>query len=141
LSRILEAGADVRFADLPQIEGPTGKFILQQMASVAELEAGLISKRTRDALAAAKRNGKRLGGRRAGAVLTAAAQAAGRAKQSARSERLAADLAPMLNHLKGAGIVSLAGIARALTERGIPTPRGLRKWTAMQVKRVLTRAR
>ena len=36
LSRLLEAGVDVRFADLPQIEGPTGRFMLQQMASVAE---------------------------------------------------------------------------------------------------------
>src|SRR2546421_510866 len=50
LSRLLEAGVDVRFADLPQIEGPTGRFILQQMASVAELEAGLIGKRTKEAL-------------------------------------------------------------------------------------------
>ena len=38
LSRLLEAGVDVRFADLPQIQGPTGRFMLQQMASVAELE-------------------------------------------------------------------------------------------------------
>jgi hypothetical protein len=29
---LLEAGVDVRFADLPQIEGPTGRFMLQQMA-------------------------------------------------------------------------------------------------------------
>ena len=50
LSRLLEAGVDVRFADLPKIEGPTGRFMLQQMAAVAELEAGLISKRTKDAL-------------------------------------------------------------------------------------------
>jgi hypothetical protein len=40
LSKLLEADVDVRFADLPQIEGPTGRFLLQQMASVAELEAG-----------------------------------------------------------------------------------------------------
>jgi hypothetical protein len=33
----------VRFADLPMIEGTTGKFLLQQMAAVAELEAGMIS--------------------------------------------------------------------------------------------------
>ena len=33
------------FADRPQIEGPTGRFMLRQMASVAELEAGLISSR------------------------------------------------------------------------------------------------
>src|SRR5438045_2198345 len=30
LSRLLEAGVDVRFADLPQIEGATGRFLLQQ---------------------------------------------------------------------------------------------------------------
>jgi hypothetical protein len=35
LSKLLEANVDVRFADLPQIEGPTGQFMLQQMASVA----------------------------------------------------------------------------------------------------------
>ncbi len=64
LSRLLEAGVDVRFADLPQIEGATGRFLLQQMVAVAELEAGMISKRTKDALAAAKRRGKKLGGDR-----------------------------------------------------------------------------
>jgi DNA invertase Pin-like site-specific DNA recombinase len=64
LSKLLEANVDVRFADLPQIEGPTGRFRLQQMASVAELEAGMISDRTKKALAAARANGKVLGGAR-----------------------------------------------------------------------------
>src|SRR3954447_24064907 len=64
LSRLLEANVDVRFADLPQIEGPTGRFMLQQMAAVAELEAGLISTRTKAALAAAKARGQKLGGTR-----------------------------------------------------------------------------
>src|SRR5258706_801459 len=69
LSRLLEAGVDVRFADLPQIEGATGRFLLQQMVAVAELEAGMISKRTKDALAAAKRRGTKLGGDRGGKSL------------------------------------------------------------------------
>src|SRR6476620_7219757 len=64
LSKLLEAGVDVRFADLPAIEGATGKFLLQQMAAVAELEAGMISARTKAALAAAKRRGVKLGGDR-----------------------------------------------------------------------------
>jgi DNA invertase Pin-like site-specific DNA recombinase len=34
------------------------------MVAVAELEAGMISRRTKDALAAARRKGKKLGGRR-----------------------------------------------------------------------------
>src|ERR1700678_2818655 len=64
LSRLLEAGVDVRFADLPQIEGATGRFLLQQMVAVAELEAGMISARTKAALAQAKKRGVKLGGRR-----------------------------------------------------------------------------
>ena len=60
LSRLLEAGVDVRFADLPQIEG-AGRFLLQQMVAVAELEAGMISARTKAALAQARKRGKKLG--------------------------------------------------------------------------------
>ena len=33
LSRLLVASVDVRFADLPQIEGATGRFLIQQMVS------------------------------------------------------------------------------------------------------------
>jgi DNA invertase Pin-like site-specific DNA recombinase len=62
LSQLLDAGVDVRFADLPQIEGAMGKFMLQQMVSIAELEAGLISARTKAALAEAKKRGVVLGG-------------------------------------------------------------------------------
>jgi len=43
---------------------PTGRFMLQQMAAVAELEAGMISARTKAALAAAKARGKKLSGDR-----------------------------------------------------------------------------
>src|SRR5258708_26522639 len=55
LSRLLEAGVDVRFADLPQIEGATGRFLLQQMVAVAELAAGMISARTQAPLAMARK--------------------------------------------------------------------------------------
>jgi DNA invertase Pin-like site-specific DNA recombinase len=62
LSRLLDAAVDVRFVNLPMIEGATGKILLQQMSAVAELEARLISARTKAALAAAKRRGVKLGG-------------------------------------------------------------------------------
>ena len=74
LSRLLDAGVDVRFADLPQIEGATGRFLLHQMVAVAELEAAMISKRIKEALAAAKRRGTKLGGDR-GTVPSAKARA------------------------------------------------------------------
>jgi DNA invertase Pin-like site-specific DNA recombinase len=102
LSRLLEAGVDVRFADLPSIEGPTGRFMLLRMAAVAELEAGFISDRTKRALAAAKARGKCLGGNR-GVVLTRAARKAGRDAQTARAMARAADLAPVLKELREAG--------------------------------------
>jgi DNA invertase Pin-like site-specific DNA recombinase len=138
LSRLLEAGVDVRFADLPALEGPTGRFMLQQMCAVAELEAGFISDRTKRALAAAKARGQRLGGNR-GVVLTKAARKAGRDAQVARASARAADFAPVLRELREAGVTSLGGIARALSDRSIPTARGANKWTSMQVSRILAR--
>ncbi len=138
LSRLLEAGVDVRFADLPAIEGATGKFLLQQMAAVAELEAGMISARTKAALAAAKRRGVKLGGDR-GARLTAKARAAGRAALQAQARSRAADLAPTLEELQAAGCESLRAIAAAMNERGIPAARGGR-WSAIQIARLFDAA-
>jgi DNA invertase Pin-like site-specific DNA recombinase len=138
LSRLLEAGVDVRFADLPTIERPTGRFMLQQMAAVAELEAGLISTRTRAALAAAKARGKKLGGNR-GVKLSAKARAAGRAELVSRAKARAADLAPTIEEIRRGGSTSLRAIATALNDRGIPTARGAGKWSAVQVARTLAR--
>lgn len=138
LERLLEAGVDVRFSDLPAIEGPTGRFMLQQMAAVAELEAGLISARTKAALAAAKARGQRLGGHR-GASLSTDAKARGRDEQCRLADRRAADLAPVLKTLAGNGIISPAEIARALTLQGIPTTRGRAQWSAAAVRLVQAR--
>jgi DNA invertase Pin-like site-specific DNA recombinase len=138
LSKLLEAGVDVRFADLPAIEGPTGRFMLQQMAAVAELEAGLISTRTKAALAAAKARGKKLGGSR-GVSLSDHARQAGRQAQTSRATSRAKDLSPLLSELRQEGIVSAAGLAAALNARGIPSARGKTHWTATQVIRVISR--
>jgi DNA invertase Pin-like site-specific DNA recombinase len=93
LSRLLDANVDVRFADLPQIEGATGRFLLQQMVAVAELEAGMISKRTKDALGAAKKRGKKLGGFR-GKMPTAKARRLAVAAIETRAEDRAAESRP-----------------------------------------------
>lgn len=130
LSRLLEAGVEVRFADLPAIDGPTGRFMLQQMASVAELEAGLISTRTKAALAAAKARGTKLGGNRGAKPQ----RAAGRAFLERRARARAKDLAPALAEIVSDGAKSLCEIAQTLNERGIPTARSS-SWTATQVAR------
>ncbi|WP_271596287.1 recombinase family protein [Bradyrhizobium sp. CCBAU 25360] len=136
LSRLLESGVEVRFADLPAIEGPTGRFMLQQMAAVAELEAGLISTRTKAALIAAKKRGVRLGGHR-GTSISQSAQAASRLVRSRRATQRANDLLPVIEELRRQGITSAEGLARALTARGIPTSRGRAKWSGVQVGRML----
>ncbi|MCG2628293.1 recombinase family protein [Bradyrhizobium sp. WYCCWR 13023] len=138
LSRLLEAGVDVRFADLPQIEGATGRFLLQQMVAVAELEAGMISKRTKDALKAASRRGVKLGGDR-GVVPTAKVRAKAVAALEKRAATRAADITPTIRELQEAGATSLRAIAAGLNARGIPTARGDGEWTATQVQRLLTR--
>ena len=138
LSLLLEAGVEVRFADLPAIEGPTGRFILQQMASIAELEAGMISHRTKAALAAAKARGRRLGGNR-GTVLTEEARCAGRRVQQSRARQRATDLQGTINELQRGGILSASNLAKALSARRIPTARGRSNWSPVQVKRLLGR--
>jgi DNA invertase Pin-like site-specific DNA recombinase len=154
LSRLLEAGVDVRFADLPQIEGATGRFLLQQMVSVAELEAGMISARTKAALAAAKDRGKKLGGRRrkiiglddkGGAIYgdvvngSPKARANGTRVRQERATARAADIAPTVKAIQAAGKTTLRAIAAGLNEQGIPTARGQGTWSAVQVARVLER--
>jgi DNA invertase Pin-like site-specific DNA recombinase len=138
LSRLLEAGVDVRFADLPQIEGATGRFMLQQMVAVAELEAGMISTRTKAALAAAKKRGTVLGGFR-GKVPTAKHRALSAAIRQRKADGRAADIAPTIKALQAAGATSLRAIADGLNAQGIPTARGDGEWTATQVMRVLER--
>jgi DNA invertase Pin-like site-specific DNA recombinase len=136
LSLLLEAGVDVHFADLPPIEGVAGRVLLQQMVSVAELEAGMISKRTKEALAAAKRNGRKLGGYR-GVKPSAKMHAASKKALQARVSARAASVGPTIRELQAAGAASLRAIADGLNARGIPTARGTGAWSAVQVSRVL----
>jgi len=108
------------------------------MAAVAELEAGLISKRTRDALAAAKARGKALGGYR-GTKLTAAIRKAGRDALANRANERAADIESTIKDIQASGATSLRAIAAELNSRRVPTPRGDGEWSAVQVSRTIDR--
>lgn len=137
MSTLVAADVEVEFCDLPNVDGPVGKFMLRQMLSVAELEAGMISERTRKALAQAKARGKQLGGDRGNLVIDNAKgrDASVRIRQ-AKAERRAADLAPIITEIRASGATSLREIAAALNARGIPTARG-GQWSAVQVSRII----
>jgi hypothetical protein len=51
----------------------------------------------------------------------------------------AAGLRPTIEALQASGVTSLQGMAAALNEAGIPTPRGKRQWHPVQVRRLLAR--
>ena len=125
LSWLLEANVDVRFADLPQIEGATGRFLLQQMVAVAELEAGMISARTRAALGAAKARGTKLGGRRVRksdgkpVVIRQDARERGAAANRMRAIYRPAQLAPTIAQIRDGGAETLTAIAAGLNDAGI----------------------
>jgi len=102
----------------------TDPFLLHIYAALAEKERAMISRRTTDALAAAKARGIKIGGHRAQS--DANAQAA-----QARAEALRDIFAQMttLSHREA---------ARALNDNGIATAQG-NAWTAVQVTRVRNR--
>ena len=110
----------------PAHNGAMGKFVLITMANVAELETGLISERTKAALAAAKRRGVKLG--RHGAEVLAP-------KYREEARQRAKQLHPVIAELQGKGL-SLAKIAAELNKRKVPTPRRGR-WDHSSVRNVL----
>ena len=119
LSKLLSADVEIRFVDLPTIEGATGRFLLQQMASVAELEAGMIGERTRKALAAAKARGQKLGGFR-GRAGTAEDTAKARRAHTAKARGHAVSMAPIIRRLDPNGSLSLRALAAKLTAEPPP---------------------
>lgn len=141
LLALLESGVDAAFCDLPSVPpGAVGKFLLTQMAAVAELEAGLISERTKAALAAYKARGGVLGAARPGAYrLSGGAnpKAARRAGAASHAQAVAAyaDLAPAMVAMRAEGL-SLRQVAARLNAEGHTTRRG-KTWNPMQVGRVL----
>jgi DNA invertase Pin-like site-specific DNA recombinase len=120
------------FADLPEVDATTatGKLVLSVMASVAEFEARRIGERTREALAAAKARGVKLGGIRPGTIRE---NIAAKARATDSAERLRGVLAPM-----AAAGMSLPAMSAALAGAGKVTKNG-RPLSPTQVSRLLQR--
>jgi DNA invertase Pin-like site-specific DNA recombinase len=91
------------------------------------MERDAISKRTKEALAAAKDRGVQLGNPR-----LADARAGANAARQEAADAFAAEVLPIIRQIQASGINSLRGVAKALSERGVRTARG-GAWTAVQV--------
>ena len=113
--------------------------MVTQMAAVAELEAGLISQRTRAALAVAKARGIRLGNP-SPPPATAAMAAAARQARSRQVAAQAADVLAVVRQVQAEGASSLRAIAAELHVHGVRTPMGKEEWSAAQVRRLLHNA-
>ena len=130
-----KAGVDFVAADMPT----ANRLTVGIMAMVAEEERRMISKRTKEALQAAKRRGVKLGGDR-GVIPSRNTRKLAIDARKARAAAKAADLAPIITELRAAGVSSRSALAVSLNERGIPTLRGKGHWTATQVSRLLERS-
>ncbi|TIM38296.1 recombinase family protein [Mesorhizobium sp.] len=109
-------------------------FMLHIYAAVAEKERALISQRTREALAQAKARGVQLG-----SPDLAKAQQRSQEVRGAQADARAANIVPIIRDIQASGVSSLRGIATALNNRGLATPRG-GPWGPVQVSAILSRA-
>ncbi|PAP91804.1 recombinase family protein [Mesorhizobium wenxiniae] len=118
---VAELGADV------------SPFMLHIYAAVAEQERAMISQRTKDALAAVKARGVRLGNPRIRQAQEAAAE-----RRTAIAKDFAANVLPIIREIQATG-ASMRKTAAALNARGIPTARG-GTWAATQISDILKRS-
>jgi len=120
--------APVVFCDLPTVPpGAVGRFILTNMAAVAELEGGVTSERTKAALAAAKARGVILG--KNGKILAA--------KNRAAADDHARAIAPAVRALQSE-VPTVRGLMAAMNAEGVPTAKG-GAWHVSSVHRLVKR--
>jgi DNA invertase Pin-like site-specific DNA recombinase len=135
LSQLLEDGYSIRAADMPGADD----LMMRIYAAMAQKERELISERTRAALGAARARGRVLGGDRGYRPVTGPDSGAAAQARSVAAERAAHRLLLELDRLRDEGVMSRQALARALTERGVPTPGGGGTWTHTTVGRLLQR--
>ena len=137
IANLMEASVDFIAVDFPQ----ANRLTLHILAAVAEHEREMISARTKAALAAAKARGRKLGwsmpSRR-----HEHQRATNKAVRATRgsADKFAANVLPIVQQVRAAGVTTLEGIAKALNARGIKTARGGR-WHPTTVRNLLTRDR
>lgn len=136
LLALRDSGARFVAADLPDANDLT----VGIMALVAQQEREAISKRTKEALAAAKARGVRLGNPNGAQALARAGKgnAASLKAIKAAADTHALNLKPVIQALAAEGKTSLGAVADALNQRGMLTPRGGR-WHKTTVRNLFDR--
>jgi DNA invertase Pin-like site-specific DNA recombinase len=129
-----KSGVKFVCVDMPE----ANEMVVGIMAVIAEGERKMISKRTKEALAAAKARGVKLGGFR-GRAATEEDRALAVRALVAKADARAADIAPIIARLDPDCSLSLNELARRLNAEGLPTARGGAGWTATGVARVKAR--
>jgi DNA invertase Pin-like site-specific DNA recombinase len=129
LLNLRDSGVDFIATDMPHAD----KFTVGIMALVAEKEREMISQRTKDGLAAAKRRGIKLGNPRPSHAVQLAV-AANRKRAKNHSEQIV----PVIVEIQKAHVTTLRAIAHCLNVRGFKTPNG-RAFAAQSVKNALRR--
>ncbi|WGH78614.1 recombinase family protein [Jannaschia ovalis] len=112
------------------------------MALVAQQEREAISRRTREALAAAKARGVKLGNPNGAAALRRAGHGGAplRAAVAANADAFAQEIAPVIDAIWADGQSTLRAMAAELNARGIRTRRG-KRWHVSNVRNLLNRLR
>jgi len=136
LLNLKDAGIEFIAADMPE----ANRLTIGIMALVAEQEREIISKRTKDALAAAKAKGVQLGAYRDGKFVgrigtTEDAKRASDARTALYRSR-SVEKWPMLQKVDPEGSLSLRSIADSLNLMNVPTVSGKGSWSANSVKRL-----
>jgi DNA invertase Pin-like site-specific DNA recombinase len=127
----------VRFI-VTELGADADPFMLHVYAALAEKERTLIAQRTKDALAAAKARGVKLGNPKGAEHLKGRGNREAVEAVTQGAQERAKMLSGVLEDLRAQGITSANGIARELNNQGIATARG-GLWTARSVLNVLER--
>ncbi len=129
LLNLQDSGVKFIAVDMPHADN----FTVGILALVAQKEREMISERTKAGLAAAKRRGVRLGNPDSSEAVKAAVQ-----QRKRDADQFAAQLKPVVEQLRKAGVRSLNQIAFCLNARGFKTPTG-KAFAAQSVKNALRR--
>ncbi len=135
IARLQESHVKFVCADMPE----ANELTVHLFAAIAQHERKLISERTRTALQAAKRRGKKLGNPNGARALQGLGNDPAIAVVRARAQNFAREVAPIIDDIRTlSGATTLKGIARELNERGILTARRGR-WYPTTVRNLLAR--